>query len=768
MKLTTQGFGAHDLDVTLERCTLFVAPNGQGKSTLLHALMFCALGYLPRVGRTPAATAAFLRGREMTARLTFDNGHWISRTLRRKAKGGFETACRVSWLEGSRTEEHEAAALELFGGAAEDVAECLDLQELLRLTPEKRRARLQALIERGQDADALALAVARRWMGLLAGVPEDRLAELADHRELRPLVSGYGGAPAARHTGQYACMVEMADALVPKLREVGIAGALVWANEQKRQAAAGLRTKKQARQELDLRLAELPTPDADEIARLEEHRAALDRQIGAATEREARLARAHQVHTEAQAAVRAAERTLADAEAARAAFAAEVAQLPAWREALAEALAGLEGLAPPPPPDFGEVEALEASVAETRQAAAAVTIPDVPDLAALTAAVEQAQVALDRAMGSPWSRVAAIAAETMTVLERHRRGWPKVVEKVGAGMAELQALAGAHGPGGIEACTEALRDAEAALATAEDAVEGATLARSAAIARQAELDAAAREGAAAAAEARATLTAQAQAARSAYDDARRQWEATRDRLRPLVEGAADRDRATAEAVVAAAQALAAARQRVADLTGVAAGEDAAADAPRAAELASERAQVVERLGVLTRVQATRGEFERLVAEITALEAHETVAGALEKALQAVRAEEIAHQGEPLLSIMREVLRGAGRPEEPFLLGWRRAEDEEPVAVEALSGGEYVLFAAALAAALLIRRAAPKRLLLLESAEADPMMLAAVMAGLSAVAPTLTAVVLCSPHGPAHVPAGWAVRAPTGATQAAAA
>jgi len=768
LRLTATGFKAHDFDIELPSRLLLVGDNAVGKSSVIEALQFTILGFVPATGKTPAATAAFLRGREMTVRLTFPNGHTISRTLRRKAKGGFETECRASWLESTKNEEHEAAALEMFGGAAEDVAESLDLQELLKLTPEKRRARLQALIGRGQDADQLAFAICRRWMGILAGVSDDRMAEVADHRTLRPLVPGYGGAPDAVHTGQYACMVEMAGQLPPKVRDVGIAGVLVWANEQKRQAAAGLRTKKQARHELDLRLTELPKPDEDEIARLEEQRAELDRQIGAATEREAAVARQRRVRTEAQAAVIAAEGALKSAQAARAAFDAEADQLPAWRRELAEALASLEGLTAPAPPDFAEVEALEASAEEARVAAAAVTIPDVPDLTALNAAVESAQAALDRATGSPWGRVAAIAAETKaTFSEKYRRSWPKVAAKIDAGMDELQALATEHGPGDLSACTAALRDAEAALATAEDAVEDATLARGEAIARQAELDAVAREGREAAAQARAKLTDRYRTERESYDGARRQLEATRDRLRPLVDGFAGRDQATAEAIAAAEQALDAARQRVADLDGVEVGEVAPTGQPTAAALEFERAQVVERLAVLVRVQATRGEFERLVAEITALEAHETVATALEKALQAVRAEEIEHQAEPLLSIMREVLRGAGRAEEPFLLGWKRPQDEEPVAVEALSGGEFVLFGAALAAALLIRRRPQKRLLLLESAEADPMMLAAVMAGVSAVADRLTAAVLCSAHGPAHVPAGWAVKAPGGAAALAA-
>lgn len=759
MRIVTHGFGAHDLDIDLSPRTLLCGPNGDGKSTALNALRFAALGYIPATGRTAAATATFLRGREMTVRLTLDSDHWISRTLRRKAKGGCETECRASWVSGTRNEEHEAAVLEMFGGSAEEVAECLDLNELLHLTPEKRAARLQALLERTQDTGALAQSIARRWMQVLAEVDDERMAEVADHRQLRPLIPGYGGdEDDAVHSGQYAAMRELAQALVPTLDEVGIAGALSWANEQKRQAGAGLRTKKQARQELDLRLAELPKPDENEIARLEGERAALDQQIGAATEREGAQRRRRALLTQARDAVADALTAETAAQQQREAFEADAPKLPAWRDELAQAIASLEALTPPAAPDYADVEALERSAQETREAAAAVAIPDVPDLTALTAAVADAQAAVDRAQASPWARVAAIAAETMAKLEKHRRGWPKVVEQIGAGMAELQALAAEHGPGDLSACTERLRAAEAGLMTGEDAVEEATVARGQAIARQAELDAAAREGKEAAAAARAKLDAAYRTARQDYETARAGLVATRDRLRPLVDGAEERDRATAEALAIATQAVEVARQRLADLEAATVSDVEPAGLPSAAALQGERDALEERIKALTRVLATRGEFERLVAEITALEARETVLKALEAALQRVRAEEIEHRGEPLLSIMREVLAGAGRTETPFLLGWTR-EDGEQVAVEGLSGGEFVVWAAAFVSALIIRRGAPVKLLLLEAAEADPVTLAHAMAGLSAVADRLRGAILASAHSPAAVPAGWVVRAP---------
>ncbi|MDX2166842.1 MAG: hypothetical protein SF182_07250, partial [Deltaproteobacteria bacterium] len=211
---------------------------------------------------------------------------------------------------------------------------------------------------------------------------------------------------------------------------------------------------------------------------------------------------------------------------------------------------------------------------------------------------------------------------------------------------------------------------------------------------------------------------------------------------------------------AAERSLAAAAQRLTDLQATTTGEAEPVDLPTAAALTGERQQVQQQLGALTAAQAKRAEFRSLVAEIEGLEVGETVAKALEKALQRVRAEEIERGAEPLLSIMREVLAGAGRAEIPFLLGWTNAAGE-PVPVEVLSGSEFALYAAALAAAVIIRRGAPRRFLLVEAAEADAAALTQLMAGLGAVAERMTAVVVATPHEPARVPEGWVQIAPNG-------
>jgi len=91
----------------------------------------------------------------------------------------------------------------------------------------------------------------------------------------------------------------------------------------------------------------------------------------------------------------------------------------------------------------------------------------------------------------------------------------------------------------------------------------------------------------------------------------------------------------------------------------------------------------------------------------------------------VREDEIQHAGGDLIATMHRMLLAAGRTEAPFIragkgmveLGWRTAGGCE-VFAQALSGGEWVLFAAALTASVILLRNAPVRVLLVEAAEAD--------------------------------------------------
>jgi S-formylglutathione hydrolase FrmB len=102
--------------------------------------------------------------------------------------------------------------------------------------------------------------------------------------------------------------------------------------------------------------------------------------------------------------------------------------------------------------------------------------------------------------------------------------------------------------------------------------------------------------------------------------------------------------------------------------------------------------------------------------------------------------------------MGTFLGAAGRREQPYFraskgsceIGWRRQDGAE-IAIAALSGGEWVLFAAALTAAVIILRGAPLRVLLVEAGETDDQILGGLLAGIRAVADQLTCAIVATPR-----------------------
>jgi hypothetical protein len=202
------------------------------------------------------------------------------------------------------------------------------------------------------------------------------------------------------------------------------------------------------------------------------------------------------------------------------------------------------------------------------------------------------------------------------------------------------------------------------------------------------------------------------------------------------------------------------REAIARLAGV----DAVAPAtPHAAgdieALEQEQAQIDRLREDVEGSDARRREMEVLVAEIEATEAEGKVYAAVEWALGRLRERDVANRGAPLLDTMRAFLRHAGREEEPYLratkaateFGWRTKAGAE-VALEALSGGETVLFTTALAAAVVSLRAPELRVLIVEAAELGSNGAQhAAMLGLTAVELDNALLATCAPVDP---PAGW--------------
>ena len=70
--------------------------NGAGKSTVLQAIQFAVLGYIPGTDKTKTALFQHCgNGKEMSVRIEFDDGSEITRTMRKTAKGITDTITTV-------------------------------------------------------------------------------------------------------------------------------------------------------------------------------------------------------------------------------------------------------------------------------------------------------------------------------------------------------------------------------------------------------------------------------------------------------------------------------------------------------------------------------------------------------------------------------------------------------------------------------------------------------------------------------------------------
>lgn len=628
MRLCIRGIKAFDQDLVLERLLVLSAPNGSGKSAVAEALRFLALGYVPALGRRPQDTAALMRGGVMSARLTLDDGRWVARSLQATPEG-FRSHARCSWLPEGGVERHGREILRLFGRDELEVAEGLDVRELLGAPPAQREARIAALL------------------GVGTASPEDVRRGVRD--EAAQDLGGSGR--------------DLLEAYVRRLertvRESGPAAAIEEMGRERRRAARELERKTQALREVEDRLSSLPETDPERLFSLEAEKERLEREL-ALLEARALVRRERRERIEAlEAALAQARRAEEAAEAARRDF-----------EARRRAGRPLEA---PPPARSPEVEEAER---------------------ALDALAEEEE----RLKGSPWSEVGEIAVELLAIA----RG------AASYSLYPVLVLAG----------------------------------------RLAQLSEAALRG--------------------AKEDLRRRrahWagEAERRRRRAAEEARAraleEEDRRTAAALEEARRAREALEARRADL------EPGPEPEPseNAALLHARLHEIRRELGERAAVRAAWAERDRLEEEVARLRQEREAAAALERALARRRDREVSRAAEgPLLRTMVEFLRAAGRDETPFFeagsgrlrVGWRTAAGGE-VLVQALSGGEWCLFAAALTAAVIAARGAPLRILLVEAGEADEETLRALRAGIRAVAANLTAAIVLTPRDVAPGD-GWTV------------
>jgi hypothetical protein len=659
VKLKTIGIKAHDQELALEPLVLLSGPNGSGKSTFAEAIRFLALGYVPSLGKRPQDTAALMREPLMAAVLTLPDGRVAGRSLEQTGQG-FRARAECSWIEEGGVQRHAAEILSLFGRDEQDVAEALDVRQLLQATPQQREARLAGLISAGRAGPAEKSLRIRRILAEL------RAERPSDVRE----APGWGELLRALPPFPREALAAASRRLEELLRESDPAGLLAWAGEERRRAAARLLLKTKAREEMDARLAPHPADGEEQIRTLEAERERLERDLGALEEKALQLRLREEELDRLRRDLDAARAEADEVRAERARWEARARDLAGAPDELLQIERELDGLVPPPEP-------------------------------------ESAGRTFDPGSSeASWNEVAAIA-EALRELARQ-----------GAGSAMLQALAHAQRLGQLS--RQALREIAAARAGARTTAEEAER-------RRAEFD-----------ERRGTLL-----------------QRRDERRRTLQKLGAD-DRRTSSALERAQlRAESFEREWRATL-----GPDEPDELPEA-DLHRMLHDVRRELAELGALRAARRERDRVAEEEARAQAARDVDATLERALQRLQEEEIMEARDPLGGLVETMLRAAGRTEVPFFsasrgvcrIGWRTASGKE-IPAQALSGGEWILFAAALTAAVIILRNAPLRILLVEAGEADPHTLHALLEAIRSVSDRLTCAVVLTPRH-VHAP-GWTV------------
>lgn len=744
MKLRTEGLKGHDADVTLARLVTVVAPNGSGKSSLSEAIRFAVLGYSPAFGKRPQDTAALLRGRRMSVDWQIDDLHTISRVLTAKEDGGYQTTVSASWVKRVKGAQPHQEILQLFGRDEQDIAEMLDVRELLGLSPNLRAARLQALLAAASATpEELAAEIAAQTVMRLANVAPERMPE--DYRTLMPLLSD----------GMRAALKGLAPTLLAKLRETGIAGVCEWSNGLKREHAAAAKNKAAAAHELGERLAGLGEAAAEEIARIETERNRLRGELGGAQERNrAAIARQATIAAAAGELDRAREKLQA-AKLRRETVSREVVEHARDPRRLVEIEAELDTMQAPVPEEQPEAAELLARAAAEEEKARGVVMPE-PTFersAGLRETVDSLVQQIEAVQESPWRRVREIAV----AIEADAVGKSGRIQRLQALASELCALADAHAPN-AEDLQIKLIDAQSWLtdALAEERTQAEERQRREET-RENYLHVAKRCRAAA----NELLTAAAQTyeqARAEFASRRAPLVAERDALRVGIDrrrqDAADADTALARAE----EAFKAATQRAEDLGQ--APDEIVADT---ASLEAQLAELTGRLSEHARQKAARDELTALVDELERAQVLRDVFTALEWAAQQVRAQQVTEAGGPLKAHMRRFLTAAGRKEEPFFhaaggvcdLGWITPAGDE-VLVQALSGAEWVLYTTALVYAMLMLRAPLVRVLLVDAGHCDDQNTVALMQAIEAVSEDLTLALVEHYREPAQVSEAWQV------------
>lgn len=733
MKLTTKGFKAHDRVTVIEELSLFTGPNGAGKTSIADALRFVALGYIPSLGKRPVDTAALMANGSMEAELSFPDGLTIRRGIT-KTPTGYQQSAEASWLRNAKPSETAKEILGLFGNEELDVAECLDIRQLLSAPPNQRAGRIEQLLDTGKrPASETAAAVARfTLMRLVSGLDEANVPE--NYMDLLPLIA----------KGHKAVLVANAKMLESKISEAGIAGALTWANEEKRLASTGLKQKEEAAHQMRLRAAQVPEPDPRDIERLESERDRLQQDLGALTEK----ARQYEVKAQTRKQLGEAYLTAEESAAKASAVLADVEKVHSkpvdeLSKRSEQVLIEMAALKTPVPPDASGIRKLEAELDALNEQRDAIKMEPVPEASASALAVKELEYQISKTKESPWAEVLEIALELKKAKDQKTRG------------TRLEKLAREGLGTDVESLEHELERAQKVLRVETDEAKRIQAENDAAAVRRQAIETKVSEKVVEIRKLRAEINALHVKAVAEFDEKKRRLLSERQTLESKIAW-------HRQTIDTAKEHKAMASRRMESLADQLKGAGELPEAPGPIDAQTAIVDGVKaELAKLIDARAVHAEIQRALAILDEAKAARDVYAAIEWALQRQREIEISEAGGPLKKVMATFLEAAGRKEAPFIeagaagIGWITPEGRR-VQVQALSGGEWALFTAALTAAVVSCRNAKIKILLIEAGEPDRSTLTQLLEGVKAVVRGLDAAIVLTPHSPDVVPKGWNV------------
>lgn len=758
MRITTKGFKGHDLDLELRRLNVLVGPNGSGKSTIAEAIRTVALGYVPSLGKRPVDLAALMRDDLMSVEMTLDGGRTIRRSLQRR-DSGYTAAAEASWMRQAKPGEISKAITKLFGDEELDVAEALDIRQLLAATPNQRAARIEQMLNAAaRGPDEIASDVARLIVMRLAETTEDRMP--ADYRDALPMVP----------EKQKGVLFDQADMIKSKIAEAGIQGALTWANAEKRDKSEGLKRKSAAAEELSKRAAQVPEPDERDIVRLEAEKKKLLQDAGAIrqawatyTERADRIRTLKAQQAELDRISQQTERSAADVEAVHGR------QLKELGEKAEKTLEQMSALKMPPEEDDATIRAMEKEVADLVKRREAIAVLSVPDASPRERIVADLKARIQLAEMSEWAEVLKVAQDIEDA------GTTKGVKTALAKpVKRLRELAKKGLGVDVEDLKHEYDTARAALEEALEAVDKAHAARQLAEGRRREISQEIDGKASTAQAQREQLQRRRRKALEEFDARRAELSTSRQNLM-------SQEHVHREALEAVRGEQSSLQRRLASVNDQLRGAGELPAEPQKPEAVTQKlGQVETELAKLYAARATHNEIQIVLGQIEDAKAAAVVFAGIEWALQRQREIEISSAGGPLMRTMVDFLKAAGRKETPYIraaqgncaIGWK-SDDGREIQVQALSGGEWVLFAAALTSAVILCRKSAVKILLVEAGETDAKTLSQLLEGIQGVdkSEQLAAIVM-SPRAPServdHLEAWEVVRVSEGKEAASAA